>query len=123
MATVGGNLCTASPAGDIVCALMALKAACEILNIDGKLRTVPMGDFFLDVRKTALKKDEILRSITIPPNVQNSKLHSGFIKIGTRRSMECAVVSLAYHIQLDDTGNIIAAGVAIGSVAPTVKLT
>ncbi|MFQ5334648.1 MAG: FAD binding domain-containing protein [Flavobacteriales bacterium] len=126
VATVGGNLCTASPSGDISCALVALEASCEILNTEGGLRTVPITEFFTDVRKTVIKKDEVLRSvlITTPPmeeGPQGPKGLSGFIKIGTRRSMECSVVSLAYHILTDNNGIVQKAGIAIGSVAPTVK--
>ncbi len=122
VATVGGNLCTASPSGDIACAMVALKATCEILNTNGDVRSVPITDFFLNVRKTALKKDEVLRSVTIPFNSTNS-LFSGFVKVGTRLSMECSVVALAYHLQRDDNGIIKEAGIAIGSVAPTIKFT
>lgn len=123
VATVGGNLCTASPAGDISCALMALEAECEILSSSGNVRVVPIKEFFTDVRKTVLKNDEVLQSIYIPFNNESRKTHSDFIKIGTRRSMECSVVSLAYHIDIDENDIIKKAGVAIGSVAPTIKFT
>ncbi len=119
VATVGGNLCTASPAGDIACALVALEAQCEIISSKGKVRTIPLNRFFVDVRKTDLKKDEILRSIFI--HSRNEKTYSAFIKIGTRRSMECSVVSLAFHFYLDKDEKIVHAGIAIGSVAPTIR--
>ncbi len=122
LATVGGNLCTASPAGDIACALMALQARPEILCADGTVRTLDMESFFTGVRRTCLKENEILRSLLIPANNPGTSLHSGFIKVGTRRSMECAVVSLGYHIQTGSDGTVTAAGVAIGSVAPTIRL-
>ncbi len=122
VATIGGNICTASPSGDIACALVALQAECELLNTSGKTRKVHINDFFRGVRKTALKKNEVLYTITIPTNNKNAhKNHSGFIKIGTRSSMECSVVSLAYHLQLDQKGNIIQAGIAIGASAPTIR--
>ncbi len=123
VATVGGNLCTASPAGDIACAMVALKAQCEILSTNGTIRVIPIDDFFLDVRKTDLKPDEVLQSVTIPLNHENKKTHSGFIKVGIRRSMECAVVSLAYHIQSNQDNVITHAGISIGSAAPTIKFT
>jgi len=121
VATIGGNLCTASPAGDIACSLVALEAQCEIMNSGGNVRIIPINDFFIDVRKTDLKKYEILRSVVIASNNKNVKVYSDFIKIGTRRSMEIAVVSLAYHIQADKNGKIKKAGIGIGSVAPTIK--
>ena len=49
VATIGGNLCTASPAGDFACALSALEARCEILNAGGNVRVIPIGDFFIDI--------------------------------------------------------------------------
>ena len=121
VATIGGNLCTASPAGDFSCALSALEARCEILNSGGTVRVIPIDEFFIDVRKTDLKKDEILRCIIIPTYIETVKLYSDYIKVGTRCSMEIAVVSLAYHIQVDEHDKIIRTGVAIGSVAPTIK--
>lgn len=121
VATIGGNLCTASPSGDIACALAALKSKCEILTAIGKLRTIPLDDFFTGPRKTALKRGEILRSVLIPVNEKMKTLFSGFIKVGTRRSMECSVVSLAYHIQTDRKGTITEAGIAAGSIAPTIR--
>ncbi|MBK7129602.1 MAG: FAD binding domain-containing protein [Crocinitomicaceae bacterium] len=129
VATVGGNLCTASPSGDIACALMALNATCEILNTRGKRRSVSIREFFTGVRTTVLKNNELLYSITIPLNeaspktAAGKKLYSGFIKIGTRKSMECSVVSLAYHIQSDNKGRVTKAGIAIGAAAPTIKFT
>jgi CO/xanthine dehydrogenase FAD-binding subunit len=121
VATVGGNLCTASPAGDIACALVALEAQCEILSAKGAARIIPIADFFLEVRKTDLKRDEILCRVLVPKNIKGGKIYSGFIKVGTRRSMEIAVVSLAFHLQMDDEDIINKAGVAIGSVAPTIR--
>lgn len=122
VATVGGNMCTASPAGDIANALVALKAKCEILNSSGVLRTIDIDDFFKGVRQTDLRKNEVLRSILLPFNVTKA-VSSGFIKIGTRRSMECSVISLAYHIQVENNNRISNAGISIGSAAPTIKFT
>lgn len=122
VATVGGNLCTASPSGDIACALVALGAICEILDTNGIIRRIPITEFFLGPRKTDLKSKELLYGVSIPVNNKNSKnIISHFIKIGTRQSMECSVVSLAYHLQTDELANIIQAGVAIGASAPTIR--
>ncbi|MDH3215046.1 MAG: FAD binding domain-containing protein [Candidatus Krumholzibacteria bacterium] len=120
-ATVGGNLCTASPAGDMACALVALRARCDILPARGDARSLAVSDFFLGVRETDLKEDEVLRRVIIPTDDGEVKTHSDFIKIGKRRSMECAVVSIAYHIESDGDDTMTRAGIAIGSVAPTIK--
>lgn len=122
VATIGGNLCTASPSGDIACALVALEAECEILSSPKKKKLISIKDFFLGPRKTALGKNDLLYGIYIPVKAKKTvKTFSGFIKIGTRKSMECSVVSLAYHIQADGAGIITHAGVAIGASAPTIR--
>ncbi len=123
MATVGGNICTASPAGDVSCALVALNAICEIINSEGKIRTISLADFFTGVKTTVLKKNEILRSIFIPKLEIGIKTLSGFIKIGNRNSMEIALASLAYHLITDKSDVVIHAGVAVGSVAKTIMFT
>jgi CO/xanthine dehydrogenase FAD-binding subunit len=104
VATIGGNVCTASPAGDMACALVALQAQCDILTPGRETRVVPINDFFVGVRETGLESNEVLRGVVIPPGDGGRKIHSDFIKVGTRRSMTIA------H-----------AGVAVGSVAPTIK--
>ncbi len=119
VATVGGNLCTASPAGDVSCALVALQAQCHILSAQGDLRTIPIKNFFKGVRQTDLRSNEVFQGIFIPEN-QEKYWHSAFVKVGTRRSMECSVVSLAYHIQMNDEEVISNAGLALGSAAPLI---
>lgn len=121
VATVGGNLCTASPAGDLSAALVALQARCEILSAAGGVRVVPLSDFLLGVRKIDLGEDEVLRSIQVPAQPRHDRTYSDFVKVGTRRSMEIAVVSLAYHILVDAKDTVTHAGIAIGSVAPTIR--
>ena len=121
VATIGGNLCTASPAGDMACALVALQAKCDILTDDGSSRVVPIDEFFTGVRTTCLRSNEILRSVIIERLIDYKKMRSDFLKVGTRRSMECSIISLAYHILTDNEDKIIHAGIAIGSAAPTIK--
>lgn len=121
-ATIGGNICQASPSGDMSCALVALKAVCEIVDSNGKIREENICDFFRGVKKTSLNKNEILRSIFIPVNISKN-IKSGYIKVGTRLSMEIAIASIAYHFQMDKKNNIIIAGYSIGAVAPTIVFT
>ncbi|MFH1049333.1 MAG: FAD binding domain-containing protein [bacterium] len=123
VATIGGNVCTASPAGDMSTALVALNAVCEVLSSENKLRDVQIRDFFKGVRKTDLHKNEILRSINIPLTTDFNKIISDYIKIGIRKSMECSVISLAYHLYLNKDNTITKAGIAIGSAAPTIMFT
>ncbi len=119
VATVGGNLCTASPAGDVACALTALDAQCEILSVSGPIRSVPVKDFFTGLRTTVLGPDELLRNVSI--DKRPGTVLSHYTKVGTRRSMECSIVSMACHLVLDEQGSVSSAGVALGSVAPTIR--
>ncbi len=118
-ATVGGNICNASPSADMSTALVALQATCKIINSNGEEREEPLVDFIKGVRKTSLAIDEILKSISIPKNAALN-IKSGFEKVGIRESMEIAIVSLAYHIQFDKAGTITNAGVSCGAVAPVI---
>ncbi len=118
-ATVGGNICNASPSGDMAAALVALQANCIILNSNGEERLEPLSSFIQGVGKTSLSKNEILHQITIPINNHNN-LISGFEKVGTRNSMEISIVSLSYHIQMNNDGTITNAGVSCGAVAPII---
>ena len=61
--------------------------------------------------------------MVVPLDKLDDKVLSGFVKVGTRNSMEIAIVSLAYHILTDEDGIISASGVAVGSVAETVIFT
>lgn len=119
VATIGGNVCQASPSGDLSCALVALNATCEIMDMDGKTRHEALSLFFRGPGQTSLSKSEVLKSISIPNNGCETLL-SGFIKIGKRSAMECSIVSIGYHFQTDSAGTVIRAGIAIGAVAPTV---
>jgi len=121
VATVGGNICTASPAGDMSCALTALEASCEILNVEGDVRSVPIAEFFSGVKQTVLRAEEVLRSVVFPLNRTEDIVHSRFVKVGVRNAMEIAIVSLAFHVLANNDGNVTSSGVAIGSVAPTIK--
>ncbi|MCP4456421.1 MAG: hypothetical protein GY816_00085 [Cytophagales bacterium] len=118
-ATVGGNICNASPSADMAGALVALKAVCCVLNSKGEERIEPLASFIVGVGKTSLDKNEVLKSISIPRN-SGDQLKSGFEKVGTRNSMEISIVSLAYHFQLDESGKVVDAGVSCGAVAPTI---
>ncbi len=118
-ATIGGNICNASPAADMSAALVALEATCTILNSEGNRRTEPLVKFIQGVRKISLSKNEILESVSIQKNSE-ANIKSGFVKVGTRNSMEISIVSLSYHIQYNDSGIIEKAGVSCGAMAPII---
>ena len=108
--TVGGNLGAASPAGDSHPALLAAGAEIEVASARGP-RTVPVGDFFVGPKRSALAADELIVAVRLPvaPGPQQ------FAKVGTRNAMVIAVCSFA--VSLDPvTGRI---GTGIGSAGPT----
>jgi CO/xanthine dehydrogenase FAD-binding subunit len=113
-ATIGGNLCNASPAADSAPPLLALGASFKAVGVRGE-RVVPAERFFLGPGRTALERGEILQEISIPfpPD------HSGgaFIKLGRREGEDVAIASAAAYVELPGD-EIKAARIALGSVAP-----
>lgn len=112
--TLGGNLCNASPAADGVPPLLALDAQVDLASPDGT-RQLPLGDFLLGPRRTALKKGEILTAILIPEHALSGK--ATFAKLGARAHLVISIVMVAANIDLD-AGRITIARLAIGSCGP-----
>ena len=108
--TVGGNLGTASPAGDCHPALLAAGAEVEVGSVRGS-RRIPVGDFFLSVKRNALQPDELIRAIWIAPATGPEQ----FSKIGTRNAMVIAVCAFGLALHPDRK----TVGTGIGSAAPT----
>lgn len=124
LATVGGNACTASPSGDVSCALAALDAVAVAIDAKGRRRRMHHDAFYLGPRKTALRSDECLLGFEWEANSPSLKIaRSQYVKVGTRMSMECSVVSFASHLLVDEAGCFRFCGVAIGAVAPTIRRT
>jgi len=118
-ATLGGNLCNASPAADSVPALIAAGAQLEITGPKGT-RQVPVADILAGPGKTSLARDEILGGFLFP----RRPAHSGdaYQRITPRTEMDIAVVGVGVSLVLDDAGVCKAARVALGAVAPTALL-
>jgi carbon-monoxide dehydrogenase medium subunit len=115
-ASLGGNLCNASPAADSSPALMALGATLRIAGPAGE-RTLPVADFFTGPGQNVLQPGEILVSIQVPPlPPQSAAFYHRFIP---RNEMDIAVASSGVYLALDDAGRIADARVALGAVAPT----
>lgn len=111
--TVGGNLGTASPAGDAHPALLAAGAEVEVESIRGS-RRVPVADFYLGVKRNALQPDELIRAIWVTPATGPQQ----FSKIGTRNAMVIAVC--AFGLALHPDRKVV--GTGIGSAAPTPRI-
>ena len=116
-ASVGGNLCNASPAADTVPALVALGAVCRIAGPAGE-RTVPAEEFATGPGQNVLGAGELLVELQIAlPAARSSDAYLRFIP---RTEMDIAVVGAAVSLTLDGDGRCTAARVALGAVAPTV---
>ena len=101
--TLGGNICNASPAADTPPALLAYDATITLISTSGR-RTIPYADFHLGYKRTALRPDELLHTITIPHTFSN---HRHYIrKVGTRNAQAISKVALAAVARMD--GNLIA---------------
>jgi CO/xanthine dehydrogenase FAD-binding subunit len=108
--TVGGNLGTASPAGDAHPPLLAARAQIEAASVRG-IRMIPADDFFTGVKRNALAPDELIAAVHVPLPTGPEQ----FSKIGTRNAMviSVAAVSVALHPDRQEVGT------GIGSAAPT----
>lgn len=117
MATLGGNICTASPAGDCLPPLYALGAELELASARG-LRRMPLHEFIAGPGRTRLAEDEILAAVRVPLPPPQAVQH--FEKVGRRNALAVAVVSLAAVILPGRGGLTERAALAWGSVGPTV---
>jgi len=115
-ATVGGNLCNASPAADTAPALMALAARARIAS-SRRQREVSLEEFFLGPGKTCLQPNELLKEIFIPSPALRSG--SSFLRC-TRTAMDIALVNCAVFLSLASKREVISdIRIALGAVAPT----
>ena len=108
--TVGGNLATASPAGDSHPPLLAARASVEIESVRGR-RLVAIDDFFTGPKRNVLDPDELIAAVLVPV-ATGPQL---FAKIGSRNAMVIATVSFSLALDLERS----AVGAAIGSAGPT----
>ena len=115
-ASLGGNLCNASPAADASPALMVLGARLVIGSATGT-REVPVEEFFLGPGKNALQPGELLVQVKIPAQPANSNAH--YLRFIPRNEMDIAVASAGVRFALNGAGRIESARVAIGAVAAT----
>jgi carbon-monoxide dehydrogenase medium subunit len=113
--TIAGNVVNASPAADLLPALLVANAEVSIVSKAGE-RSLRLEDFLLDRKKTALRPDELVTSISLERLGPRSG--EAYLKVGRRGAMEVALVGLAARMQLDEDGTVDDARIAACSVGP-----
>ncbi len=118
-ATIGGNICNASPAGDMIIPFLALGAAAELARWqDGiiETRSVPLEEFFTGPGRNMARDDELLTAVTFDVPPENSI--GVFRKSGPRPALEISTVSMGISGELTE-GTLRNIRVAFGAVGPT----
>lgn len=113
-ATIGGNLGTASPIGDLPPALLALDASLVLVSAAGE-RTVPLVDYFTGYRETVLQPGELIARVRVPLPLASI---TAFHKIAKRRFDDISSVAVAFAIDVAD-GRVERAAIGLGGVAAT----
>jgi CO/xanthine dehydrogenase FAD-binding subunit len=112
-ATIGGNLGTASPAGDLIPSLMVMDADVILASVRGE-RAVPVKDFFTGPGETVRAADELIIEVQVPLLPGKAV----FEKLGRRKAQVCSIVSAAVRLDMDG-GVCKDARIVLGSMAPT----
>lgn len=118
-ATMAGNLCNGSPAADSVPAMVTAGAVARVHGPNGA-RDVPVQEIPIGPGKTSLAKGEFITSILLPQRPSRSS--DAYLRFIPRTEMDIAVSSAAVSLSLDAQGVCVDARVAVGAVAPTVRL-
>lgn len=118
-ATLGGNVCNASPAGDTLVPLLALEASAVLASKpDGKLeiRRVPLGQFFTGPGRTVRQPAELLAAVELP--LPPKGFAGEFYKHGTRPGLDISAISIAFGAVIERK-LLTRVRIAFGAVAPT----
>ena len=115
LATLGGNMCNASPSADTSPSLLVLDAEVRILGTGGE-RSVPITGFWTGPGRTVLTPGEIVTSVHLPVPRENTR--SFYYKLAVRKAMDLAMVGIAVTA-VPRNGGFDQARMALGAVAPT----
>jgi carbon-monoxide dehydrogenase medium subunit len=113
--TIAGNVVNASPAADLLPALLVADARVATASRSGG-RSLPLEEFLLDRKQTALQPNELVTSIALER--AGTRTGETYLKVGRRGAMEVALVGLAVRLQLEDGDAIARARIAVCSVGP-----
>ena len=117
-ATVAGNICNASPAGDMLPVCWLYDAQIELLSHDGSTEVMPIQQFILGPNKTALRSKQVVTAIVIQRR-KHGRTIGAFKKLGYRSHVSIARESMAALLVFDDDGIINEARIVLGAVANT----
>lgn len=98
ISTVTGNLCYAVPSADTAAPLLTLEAVLSVKSVDGE-RKVPIGELFAGVRRTTLKKNEIVTDILVPE--PDPKAVMAYYKNPCRKALDLAIAGVATYVVMD----------------------
>ncbi|HKX07891.1 MAG TPA: xanthine dehydrogenase family protein subunit M [Stellaceae bacterium] len=115
-ASVGGNVCNASPSADAIPALICHGAQAEMAGPKGR-RQMPIESLFVGPGRTRLDPQELLVAIKLPPPPPRSA--GSYLRFTPRREMDIAVAGVGAWVRLDGEGKVIEARIAMAAVAPT----
>ncbi len=114
LATIGGNICDASPAADVSPPLLALDARVRLESASRNSRLLPLEEFFQGVRQTALRPDELMTSIEIPhPDASDRAF---YYKLGKRKADAISIISVAITLR-QESDQAVHVRIALGAVA------
>jgi xanthine dehydrogenase FAD-binding subunit len=120
-ATLGGNICNASPAGDMLGPLLALDAEVELASLAGdgsvRFRRLPLDGFFSGPGRTLRESGELLTAVRLRPASHGQIVR--FYKTGTRPALDISTISIAFAARRDGGGRLSDVRLALGAVAPT----
>ena len=116
VATLGGNICKASPGADMVPPLLCLDAMLVLDGPDGQRRT-PLDGFLTGPDQTALRPAEVLTGIEIP--APPARTGTAFLKVMRRHAVDCSIVAVSARVTLAEDGQtVLTSRLGLGAVAP-----
>jgi CO/xanthine dehydrogenase FAD-binding subunit len=115
LATIGGNICNASPSADTAPPLLAYDAKAIIVSPSGE-KAIGIEDFFTGPSTNVLKREEILKGFLLTPK---SGWIADYEKLGLRKAMEIAIVNVCVAMAVDEHKRCSGIRIALGAVAPT----
>lgn len=118
LATLGGNLGSASPIGDMISALIPHRASVVLHNHE-RTRTIPLDEFIIGYRKTVRQPDELITAIVLPKPEAHTIIK--WYKVSKRKDLDISTVSAGFRLNLDKAGRVHDVVLAYGGMAEQVK--